>query len=168
MRGKRSKLWNCTHNFCLFFGEELLTHHPRISGNTPSHPFKNIFASMRATKSCPPSKINRPLEIWWMVLWSLHPRQRTQPNGSYREGHPWQADYLRPPRGGCRCRWRRSKGLHFTSYSHLSASRTGGLARHSFYSCLWRERTPKADSVFRANFPIDCFKIYHLDSISAR
>lgn len=126
MRGKRSKLWYCTHNFCLVFGEELLTHHPRISGNTSSHPFKNIFTSMRATKSCPPSKINRPLEIWWMVLWCLHPRQRTQPNGSYWEGHPWQADYPRPPRGGCRCRWRPSKGLHFMSYSHLSDSPTGG------------------------------------------
>lgn len=74
MGGKRSKLWYCTHNFCLVFGEELLTHHPRISGNTPSHPFKNIFASMRATKKVvPPPELTALLKYdgWFYGVYIL-------------------------------------------------------------------------------------------------
>lgn len=69
MIGKRNKLWYCTHNFCLVFGEELLTH----PGNTPSHQFKNIFASMRATKSFPPPKLTALLKYdgWFYGVYIL-------------------------------------------------------------------------------------------------
>lgn len=126
---ERSKLRYCM-NTSVWFSARSSWLTTLVFQVTPTHPFKTISASMRPTKSCPPSNINRPLEIWWMVLWCLHPRQRTQPNGSYWEGHPWQADYPRPLRGGCR--WRRGKALHLTSYNHLSDSRTGGLAEASF------------------------------------